>query len=143
MTAWKARRRRNGNVRHNGDGRRSGNGRGVGGKEWGILGRYHRGSGVAIKLTLFLYAYYIVLLAPHICNAQPKRRDDRPWCGDDVDALGLGATMIWVMLGAISAPHHGPSIFSANDASTKPFFEYVDLYVGLVQFRIKKPNDAA
>ncbi len=56
----------------------------------------------------------------------------------DVDALGLGATMIWVILGAISAPHHGRPIFWANGESTGPFFEYVDLYVGLVQFRIKK-----
>jgi hypothetical protein len=110
----------------------------VGGEECGILGRYHRGSGVAINLTLFLYAYYIVLLTPHICDAQTKRRDDRPWCGDDVDALGLGAARIWAMLGAISAPHHGRPIFWANCESTKPFLEYVDLYVGLVQFRIKK-----
>ena len=86
----------------------------VGGEECGILGRYHRGSGVAINLTLFLYAYYIVLLTPHICDAQTKRRDDRPWCGDDVDALGLGAARIWAMLGAISAPHHGRPIFWAN-----------------------------
>ena len=85
----------------------------VGGEECGILGRYHRGSGVAINLTLFLYAYYIVLLTPHICDAQTKRRDDRPWCGDDVDALGLGAARIWAMLGAISAPHHGRPIFWA------------------------------
>ncbi len=60
--------------------------------------------------------------------------DDRPWCGDDVDALGLGAAMIWVMLGAISAPHHGRPIFRANGASTEPVFECVDLYVGLVLF---------
>jgi hypothetical protein len=45
-----------------------------------------------------------------------------------------------MMLGAISAPHHGRPIFSANGASTEPFFEYVDLRVGLVRFRIKKPN---
>ena len=43
--------------------------------------------------------------------AQTKRRDDRPWCGGDVDALGLGAEIILVMLGAISAPHHGRKIF--------------------------------
>ena len=65
---------------------------------------------------------------------QTKRGDDRPWCGDDVDALGLGAAMIWGMLGAISAPHHGRPIFWANGASTEPVFEYVDLYVGLVLF---------
>jgi hypothetical protein len=66
-------------------------GRGVGGKEWGKLGRYHRGSGVAINLTLFLCAYYIVFLAPHICNAQTKHRHVSPWCGDGVGVLGLGA----------------------------------------------------
>jgi hypothetical protein len=91
-----------------------------------------------INLTLFLYAFYIVLLAPHICDAQTKRRHVSPWCGDDVDVLGFGAAMIWVMLGAISAPHHGRPIFSANGASTEPFFEYADLYVGLVRFRLKK-----
>ncbi len=80
----------------------------------------------------------ILLLAPHICDAQTKRRHVSPWCGDDVDALGLGAAMIWVMLGAILAPHHGWPIFSASGASTEPFFDYVDLYVGLVQFWIKK-----
>jgi hypothetical protein len=143
VTAWKARRQRDSNVRHNGDGRRNDNGRGAGGKEWGKLGRYHRGSGVAINLTLFLCAYYIVLLAPHIiCDAQTKRRHVNPWCGDDVDALGLGAAMIWVMLGAISAPHHGRPIFSANGASTEPFFDYVDLYVGLVRFRMKKRKNS-
>ena len=46
--------------------------------------------------------------------AQTKRRDDRPWCGGDVDALDLGAAMIWVMLEAISATHHGWPIFPAN-----------------------------
>ena len=91
MTAWKARWLRDGNVGHNGDGRRNGNGRGVGGKEWGILGRYHRGSGVAINLTLFLCAYYIVLLAPHICDDQTKRKHVSPWCGDGFGVLGLGA----------------------------------------------------
>ncbi len=115
----------------------------LGAKKWGKLGRYHHGSGVAINLTLFLCAYYIVLLAPNICDTQTKRRHISPWCGDDVDALGLGAAMIWVMLGAISAPHHGRPIFLANCASTEPFFDYVDLYVGLVRFRIKKPNNAA
>ncbi len=95
------------------------------------------------KSNTFLCAYYIVLLAPHICDAQTKRRHVSPWCEDDVDVLGLGAAMIWVTLEAISAPHHGQPIFSANGASTEPFFEYVDLYVGLVQFWIKKTNDAA
>ena len=50
-------------------------------------------------------------------DAQTKPRDHYPWCGDDVDALGLGAAMIWVMLGAISAPHHGWPIFLANGDS--------------------------
>ncbi len=45
--------------------------------------------------------------------AQTKCRDDCPWCGDDVDALGLGPAMILVMRGAISAPHHGCAIFWA------------------------------
>ncbi len=38
--AWKAQRRRDGNVRHNGDGRHNGNGRGVGvenGANWGDI----------------------------------------------------------------------------------------------------------
>jgi hypothetical protein len=85
------RRRRDDNLRHNGDGRRNDNGRGVGGEEWGKLGRYHRGRGVAINLTLFLCASYIVLLTPHICNAQTKRRHVSPWCADGVGVLGLGA----------------------------------------------------
>ncbi len=39
--------------------------------------------------------------------AQTKRRDDRPWCGDDVDALSLGVAEVWVMVGAIATGHHG------------------------------------
>ncbi len=89
--AWKARRRRDGNVRHDGDERLNSNGRGVGGDEWGKLGRYHHGSGVAINLTLFLCAYYIVLLAPHICDTQTKHRHVSTWCGDGVSVLSLGA----------------------------------------------------
>ena len=53
--------------------------------------------------------------------AQTKRRDDRPWCGDDVDALGLGTTIAWVMLGAISAAHHGRAIFWAYCESEVSF----------------------
>ena len=75
--------------------------------------------------------------------AQAKRGDDCPWCGGDIDALGLGAATIWVMLGAISVAHHGWLIFWANGASREVYVQYVDLYVGLVRFRIKKPNDAA
>ena len=44
--AWKAQRRRDGNVRHNGDGRHNGNELGVGVGEWGKLGGYHCGSSV-------------------------------------------------------------------------------------------------
>ncbi len=43
------------------------------------------------KSNTFQCAYYIVLLAPHICNAQTKRRHVSPWCGDGVGVLGLGA----------------------------------------------------
>ena len=51
---WKAHQwQRNGNVGHNGDEKRKGNGRGVGGREWGKLGQYHRGSNVNLNLTLF------------------------------------------------------------------------------------------
>ncbi len=84
MTAWKARRRRNGNVMHNGDGRHNGNGQGVGGKEWGKLGQYHRERGVAINLTLFLCAYYIVLLAPDCPKPSDQPRDAarREECSD-------------------------------------------------------------
>ena len=70
--------------------------------------------------------------AQYLSDAQTKRGDDRPWCGDDVDALGLGAAMIWVMLGAISAPHHGRPIFCAYGASTEPYLEYVVPTHGLV-----------
>jgi hypothetical protein len=65
----------------------------VAGEEWGKLGRYHRGSGIAINLTLFTFSVLclIVLLAPHICDAQTKRRHVIPWCGDGVGVLGLGA----------------------------------------------------
>ena len=69
--------------------------------------------------------------------AQAKRRDDCPWCGGDIDALGLGAAMIWAMLGAISAAHHGWANFPANGASREVYVQYVDLYVGLVQYRRK------
>ena len=48
-------------------------------------------SGVAINLTLFLCAYYIALLAPHICDAKTMHRHVSPWCGDGVGVLGLGA----------------------------------------------------
>ena len=58
------------------------------GANWGDI----IGSGVAINLTLFLCAYYIVLLAPHICDAQTKRRHVSPWCGNGVGVLGLGVT---------------------------------------------------
>ena len=66
--------------------------------------------------------------------------DDPPWCGDDVDALGLGAAIAWawVMLGAISATHHGCANFRAKGASREVYLQYVDLYVGLVRYRRKK-----
>jgi hypothetical protein len=88
--AWKARQQHGGDVRHNSDGRLKGNGWGIGGGEWGKLGRYHCRSGVNLNLTLFLCAYYIVLLAPDICDAQTKHRHVSPWCGDGVGVLGLG-----------------------------------------------------
>ena len=68
--------------------------------------------------------------------------DDPPWCGDDVDVLGLGAAIAWVMLGAISATHHGCTNFRAKGASRGVYVQYVDLYVGLVQHRKKKSYDA-
>ena len=64
--------------------------------------------------------------------------DDPPWCGDDVDVLGLGAAIAWVMLGAISATHHGCANFRAKGASREVHLQYVDLYVGLVRYRRKK-----
>ena len=71
--------------------------------------------------------------------AQAKRWDDCPLCGGDIDALGLGAAMIWwAMLGAISAAHHGWANFPANGASREVYVQYVDLYVGLVRYRRKK-----
>ena len=47
------------------------------------------------------------------------------WCGDDVDVLGLGAAMILVMLGAISAPHHGRAIFWAYCEAEVGYLAYV------------------
>ena len=49
-------------------------------------------------------------------DAQTKRRDHHPGWGDDVDARGLGAALIWVMLGAISAPHHGWPFWANGDS---------------------------
>ena len=40
-------------------------------------------------------------------DAQTKCRDDRPWCGGDVDALTLGVSQVWAMVGAIATGHHG------------------------------------
>ena len=70
--------------------------------------------------------------------AQAKRRDDCPWCGGHIDVIGLGAAMIWLMLGAISAAHHGCTNFLANGASREGYVQYVDLYVALVQYWRKK-----
>ena len=64
--------------------------------------------------------------------AQTKRRDDRPWCGDDVGALGLGAATASAMLGAISVAHHGRAIFWAYCESEVSYLWYVGRYVGLV-----------
>ena len=65
---------------------------------------------------------------------QTKRMDDRPWCGGDVNALGLGTAMIWVMLEAISATHHGRPIFPENCDSRESNILDVGRYVGLVRF---------
>ena len=70
--------------------------------------------------------------------AQAKRRDDCPWCGGDIDAIGLSAALIWVMLGAISAAHQGCANFLANGASREGYVQYVDLYIGLVLYQRKK-----
>jgi hypothetical protein len=59
--------------------------------------------------------------------AQTKRRADRPWCGDDVDALSLGVTQVWVMVEAIATGHHGRHRCTQIIYSQKWF-------VGLVQF---------
>ena len=64
--------------------------------------------------------------------AQTKCKDDPPWCGDDVDVLDLGAAIAWVMLGAISAAHHGWTIFSANRASRGPLDGVREVNVGTV-----------
>ena len=64
--------------------------------------------------------------------AQAKRRDDCPWCGCDIDVIGLSTALIWVMLGAISAAHQGCANFLANGASREGYVQYVDLYIGLV-----------
>jgi hypothetical protein len=40
-------------------------------------------------------------------DTQTKRRDDCPRCGGDVDALTLGVSQIWAMVGAIATGHHG------------------------------------
>ena len=40
-------------------------------------------------------------------DTQTKRRDDRPQCGGDVDALSLGVAQVWAMVGAIATGHHG------------------------------------
>ncbi len=38
------------------------------------------------------------MLTPTMDCAQTEGRQRRPWCGDDVDALGLGATAPWAMV---------------------------------------------
>jgi hypothetical protein len=40
-------------------------------------------------------------------DAPSKRRDDRPQCGGDIDALTLGIAQVWAMVGAIATGHHG------------------------------------
>ena len=75
--------------------------------------------------------------------AQTKCRDDRPWCGDDVDALGLGAAMILVMLGAISAPHHGRAIFWAYCEAEVGVLTLHRSYVGFGMKSTKKVSNAS
>jgi hypothetical protein len=57
--------------------------------------------------------------------AQTKRGDDRPWCGDDAYALGLGATGAYAMLGAISVAHHGSAIFWAYCEAEVGYLPYI------------------
>ena len=75
--------------------------------------------------------------------AQTKCRDDCPWCGDDVDALGLGAAMILVMLGAISAPHHGRAIFWAYCEAEEGVLTLHRSYVGFGMKSTKKVSYAS
>ena len=93
---------------------------------------YSCNSCLAINLTLFTVSYDIAQRTPQLCDVQAKRRDDRPWCGDDVGALGLGAATASAMLGAISVTHHGRAIFWAYCESEVSYLWYVGCYVGLV-----------
>ncbi len=47
--------------------------------------------------------------------------------------LSLGVPRVLVVLGAISAAHHGGVIILANCAPRRGFVRYVGRYVGLVQ----------
>jgi hypothetical protein len=46
--------------------------------------------------------------------------------------LGLGVPRALVVLGAVSAAHHGRAIFLANCVPRRGFVWYVGPYVGLV-----------
>ena len=93
---------------------------------------YSCNSCLAINLTLFTVSYDIAQRTPQLCDVQAKRRDDRPWCGDDVGALGLGAATASAMLGAISVAHHGWLIFWSYCEAAIGYLPYVGPTYGLV-----------
>ena len=97
----------------------------VEGGEWGGRGRYHCG-------TLFAVSYDTVRRKQTMAYAQTKRWDDHLRCGDDVDALGLGVAMILMMLGAISTPRHGRTMFWAYCDAEVGYLPYVGPTYGLV-----------
>jgi len=67
-----------------------------------------------------------------VYDAQIKRMYVGPWCEDDGDMPGLGASSPWAMLWAKAATHHGRLIFLANGAQRFNVVSCVGRYVGVV-----------
>ena len=83
-------------------------------------------------------SYYIVERRQYLGDAQTKCTRHRPWCGGDIDALGLGAAGSYATLGAKAATHHGRRIFLAYSVAELGLIPYVGCYVGTVWQRETK-----
>ena len=96
---------------------------------------------IALKsknLTLFAVSYDVVERRQYLGDAQTKCTRHRPWCGGDIDALGLGAAGSYATLGAKAATHHGRRIFLAYSVAELGLIPYVGCYVGTVWQRETK-----
>jgi hypothetical protein len=52
-------------------------------------------------------SYVLYDQSQYLGDTQTKHRDDCPWYGDDVDVPTLGVALVWAMVWAIAAGHHG------------------------------------